>query len=69
MDEPSGYNAKWNKSFREIQIPYVFTHVEFKKQNNAKEKKEREERQAKKNGLWEQTDGSQSGEVGRWVWG
>ena len=27
MDGTGGYYAKWNKSVRERQIPYIFTHV------------------------------------------
>ena len=39
MDGAREYNAKWNKSER--QMLYDFTHVEFKKQNKwAKETKE-----------------------------
>ena len=33
MDGLWGYYAKWNKSERERQILYDFTHVEHKKQN------------------------------------
>ena len=31
MDGTREYYAKWKKSVRERQIPYDFTHVEFKK--------------------------------------
>ena len=33
MDGTGGYYAKLNKSVREIQISYVFTHVELEKLN------------------------------------
>ena len=33
MNETREYNVKQNKSVRERQLPYDFTHVEFKKQN------------------------------------
>ena len=56
-----------NQSIKEREIPYNFTHVEFKKQSKWKKQKERDrERQTKIQTLnyREQTDGYQRGDVG-----
>ena len=51
MDGPRGYNAKWNKSDRERQISYDFTHMwDLRNKTNKQTKKNR--RQAE-NGLLE----------------
>lgn len=40
MDRATDYKAKWNRLFRERQIPYDLSYVEHEKQNTqAKEKK------------------------------
>ena len=58
MDGTREYNAKWNKSVRERQIPFDFTHL----RNKTKWSKEKRERET------EQTDGYQSGDGwGGWV--
>ena len=40
MDRAREYNADRNKSLSKRQIPYDFTHVEFKKQMSKRGKKE-----------------------------
>ena len=40
MGGPIGYNAKWNKSDRERQIPYDFSHLwNFRNKTNEQNKK------------------------------
>ena len=48
MDGVREYNAKLNKSVRERQVSYDFTHVEFKKQRNWIRKKETKQKMALK---------------------
>ena len=38
MDGPRGYYAKWNKSVRERQVPYVLLYVECKEHYKWKNK-------------------------------
>ena len=45
MNRAGQYNAKWNKSVRERQMPYDFTHVGFKKQMSKGKKREKETNQ------------------------
>ena len=60
MDRPRAYSANRNKSLKDV--PYDFTHVEFKKQNKGAKSKKKRERQTKKQTLnYREASGYQMG--------
>ena len=62
MDGTREYNAKQNKSIRERQIPYCFTHT-WNLRNKTNEQRKKREREELRNifNYTEQTDGYQRG--------